>query len=251
MNKSKNRAHFKKELSYETVSTRLWAADHALFLETAARRRTSPAELLRQLVHEWAITIRLSGQNTDQPETAGPIRKLHEQILAEQLEPINQTLAIICERLNVPALAIAKAQDGADPAPDAASALMPMMRRVTEDMETALQKLSRLKMFTIAQYNLSAQTFAANWAVLDFIRRDLVEPRLETQFECEDNPTITALVEGKESWNVGLEIVKHLAFHFKSSELYYYLIPQRLVVKGSSRKQSTDEEENDDEGEAE
>ena len=104
MNKSKNRAHFKKERSDETVSTRLWAADHALFSETVARRRTNPAELLRQIVHERAITMRLSGQNTDEPETAAPIRKLDEQILAEQLAPINQTLAAISQRLNVPLL---------------------------------------------------------------------------------------------------------------------------------------------------
>ena len=106
MNKSKNRAHFKKERSDETVSTRLWAADHALFSETVARRRTNPAELLRKIVHEWAITMRLSGQNTDQPETAGPIGKLQEQILAEQLAPINEALATICHKLDVPLFAI-------------------------------------------------------------------------------------------------------------------------------------------------
>ena len=33
MNKSKKRAHFKKERSSETVSTRLWEADDALFLK--------------------------------------------------------------------------------------------------------------------------------------------------------------------------------------------------------------------------
>ena len=166
MNKLKKRAHFNKERSDETVSTRLWEADHALFSETVGRRRTTPAELLRQIVHEWAITMRLSGQNSDEPETAAPIRKLDEQILAEQLAPINQTLAAISQRLNVPLLEIANTQDGADPASDTDSVLMAQMRRVTEDMETVLEQLSRLRMFTIAHYNLSAQIYAGNWAVL-------------------------------------------------------------------------------------
>ena len=242
MSKLKKRAHFKKERSDETVSTRLWAADHALFSETVNRRHTSPAELLRQIVHEWAITMRLNGQNTDQPETAGPIRKLHEQILAEQLEPINQTLAAICQRLNVPVLAHANTQVGVDPDSDADSVLMGLMRRVTEDMETILEKLSRLKTFTIAHYNLSAQTFAGNWALLHFILHDLVEPRLEAHFECKDTPMNTALVEGEKCWDEALEFVKGVALHFHSSELFYNLIPWRLTANGRARNQSSEDE---------
>jgi signal transduction histidine kinase len=249
MNKSKKRAHFKKERSSETVSTRLWEADDALFFETVNRRHTNPAELLRQIVHEWAITMRLSGQNTDQPETAGPIRKLQEQILAEQLEPINELLATICHRLNVPLsananthLVYANTQDAADPASDVDSVLLGLMRRVTEDMDTTLQKLSRLKM-SIAHYNLSAQIFAANWTVLDFIRRDVVEPRLQTDPQYKDDASNTALVEAKENWNQALAIVKNLAFHFRSSELFYDVLPARIkAANGISRNQSSEDE---------
>ena len=250
MNKSKKRAPFKKERSSETVSTRLWEADHALFSETVGRRRTTPAELLRQIVHEWAITIRLSGQNTDQPATAGPIRKLQEQILAEHLEPINELLATICHRLNVPLsanahthLVHANTQDAAYPASDVNSVLMSLMRRVTEDMDTTLQKLSRLKMSTIAHYNLSAQTYAGNWALLDFVRGDLVEPRLQTDPEYKDDASNTALVEAKENWNQALAIVKNLAFHFRSSELFYDVLPARIkAANGISRNQSSEDE---------
>ena len=251
MNKSKKRAHFKKERSSETVSTRLWEADDALFFETVNRRHTNPAELLRQIVHEWAITMRLSGRNTDQPETAGPIRKLQEQILAEQLEPINELLATICHKLNVPLSANTDSQlfnpntqDGADPPSDVNSVLMSLMRRVTEDMDTTLQKLSRLKMSTIAHYNLSAQIFAANWTVLDFIRRDVVEPRLQTDPQYKDDASNTALVEAKENWNQALAIVKNLAFHFRSSELFYDVLPARIkAANGISRNQSSEDED--------
>ena len=243
MNKSKKRAPFKKERSSETVSTRLWEADHALFSETVGRRRTTPAELLRQIVHEWAITMRLSGQNSDEPETAAPIRKLDEQILAEQLAPINQTLAAISQRLNVPLLEIANTQDGADPASDTDSVLMAQMRRVTEDMETVLENLSRLRMFTIAHYNLSAQTYAGNWALLDFVRGDLVEPRLQTDPEYKDDASNTALAEGKVNWNEALAMVKELASYFNTPELYCYLIPWRFKAANGSGRYESDENE--------
>jgi len=219
MNKSKNRAHFKKERSDETVSTRLWAADHALFSETVARRRTNPAELLRKIVHEWAITMRLSGQNTDQPETAGPIGKLPEQILAEQLAPINEALATICHKLDVPLFAIPNTQDGPDPDSHPDSILMAQMRRVREDLDTTLRKVKRSKMFTIAHYNLSAQTFAANWAVLRLIQRYIVEPSLRPSYKDEANQM--ALAEREKSVDEGLLLAKLSAFHFHSSELFY------------------------------
>jgi hypothetical protein len=243
MNKLKKRAHFKKERSDETISTRLWEADHALFSETVGRRRTTPAELLRQIVHEWAITMRLSGQNSGEPETAAPIRKLDEQILAEQLAPINQTLAAISQRLNVPLLEIANTQDGADPASDTDSVLMAQMRRVTEDMETVLENLSRLRMFTIAHYNLSAQTYAGNWALLDFVRGDLVEPRLQTDPEYKDDASNTALAEGKVNWNEALAMVKELASYFNTPELYCYLIPWRFKAANGSGRYESDENE--------
>ena len=250
MNKSKKRAQFKKERSSETVSTRLWEADDALFLETANRRHITQAELLRQIVHEWAITKRVSGQNTDQPETSGPIRKLQEQILAEHLEPINELLATICHRLNVPLsanahthLVHANTQDAAYPASDVDSVLLAQMRRVTEDMETVLENLSRLRMFTIAHYNLSAQTYAGNWALLDFVRGDLVEPRLQTDPEYKDDASNTALAEGKVNWNEALAMVKELASYFNTPELYCYLIPWRFKAANGSGRYESDENE--------
>jgi hypothetical protein len=176
MNKLKKRAHFNKSVQTRQFQQGCGRQTMRFFPRRLAVDAATPAELLRQIVHEWAITMRLSGQNSDEPETAAPIRKLDEQILAEQLAPINQTLAAISQRLSVPLLEIANTQDGADPASDTDSVLMAQMRRVTEDMETVLEKLSRLRMFTIAHYNLSAQTYAGNWALLDFVRGDLVEP---------------------------------------------------------------------------
>jgi hypothetical protein len=130
------------------------------------------------------------------------------------------------------------------------------MRRVTEDMDTTLQKLSRLKMSTIAHYNLSAQTFAANWTVLDFILRDVVKPRLETDPAYKDDASNTASVEAEENWKQALEIVKYFAFHFRSSELFYDVIPARIkaanvISRNQSRDDEAEAEAEDDEAEDE
>jgi hypothetical protein len=44
-----------------------------------------------------------------------------------------------------------------------------------------------------------------------------------------------------------LEIVKHLAFHFRSSELFYNVIPEQLrTANGISRNQSSEDEAEDE-----
>src|SRR5215216_1603693 len=94
------RRPFKKEFAGEIVATKLWAADNDLFNEFVGRRHTTPAALLREIVHEWAMTIRVSGKAQESLEMAGPIRKLHEQIIAEQLAPVNEALSIILEQIS-------------------------------------------------------------------------------------------------------------------------------------------------------
>jgi hypothetical protein len=116
------------------------------------------------------------------------------------------------------------------------------MRRVTEDMETVLEQLSRFRMFTIAHYNLSAQIYAGNWALLDFVLGDLVEPRLQTDPEYKDDASNTALAEGKVNWNEALAMVKELASYFNTPELYY-LIPWRFKAANGSGRYESDENE--------
>src|SRR6185503_21333374 len=68
-------ASHKKGQSKTLVGTRLWSADDKLFQEIVGRRRTKPAILLREIVHDWAVTFRLSGQAKDPNELPGPLRK--------------------------------------------------------------------------------------------------------------------------------------------------------------------------------
>ena len=82
----------KKRLSKRATGTKLWVSDEEIFNEFVGRKHTTPAELLRDIVHQWATTIRVSGQAKDTMDAAGPIRKLHQQIIATELAPFGATL---------------------------------------------------------------------------------------------------------------------------------------------------------------
>src|SRR5215216_4450944 len=88
-----------KKQSKRTVATHLWVADDKLFHEIAMRRDNTPAEFLREIIHDWAVTFRLSRQAPDANAIEAPARKLDEQILAEQLRPLNETLAQILSQM--------------------------------------------------------------------------------------------------------------------------------------------------------
>jgi hypothetical protein len=157
----RTRRLFKKEFAAEIVGTKLWAADDALFHEFVGRRRTTPAALLREIVHEWAMTIRVSGKAQDSLEMAGPIRQLHEQIIAAQLAPVNHTLSIILEQIS--------------PGPEANTSIADLVERIGEDLANTKEEVARLKTLLIPHYMLATQAFANTWAALQLIQSYLSE----------------------------------------------------------------------------
>src|SRR5258706_10357709 len=59
--KRKRRSPFTKRLlSQDATSTHLWVPDKRLFDEITKKRRTTPSELLRDIVHQWALTKKLA-----------------------------------------------------------------------------------------------------------------------------------------------------------------------------------------------
>ncbi len=123
---------YKKELAREVTGTLLWAADHGLFHEFVGRRHTTPAELLRDIVHDWAVTIRVSGQAKDTMELAGPVRRLNQQIIAEQLTPVNAALAAILDFLKTGSIPLpsANADTALVPLENQDSALLTLLQRL-------------------------------------------------------------------------------------------------------------------------
>ena len=208
---------YKKELARETTGAQLWTADHALFQEFVARRHTSPAELLREIVHNWAITIRVSGQAKDTLEKAGPIRKLHEQIISEQLAPVNDTLATIVRLLSTQIVPqpSANADTNILPAAHHDSALLSLLQRLAEELKATKEELTLLRGFAVAHYMLSGQSFAATWATLDFIQRYIAEPILKNSPAHKADSFEAAVVHREDARKEGLQMVEQMALEFQ------------------------------------
>lgn len=155
--RSNTRRAFKKEFAADIVATKLWAADNELFNEFVGRRHTTSAALLREIVHEWAMTIRVSGKSHDSLEMAGPIRRLHQQIIAEQLAPVNEALANILHQIS----------------PDMATGAT--LSQLVENLTTAKEEIAGLKTLLFPNYILATQTFANTWAALQLIQNYLAD----------------------------------------------------------------------------
>ena len=153
---TRTRRPFKKEFAAEIVGTKLWAADDALFHEFVGRKRTTPAALLREIVHQWAMTIRVSGKAQDSLEMAGPIRQLHDQIIAAQLAPVNHTLSVILEQIST--------------RPAANTSIADLVERIVEDVTNTKEEVARLKTLLVPHYLLATQAFANSWAALQLIQ---------------------------------------------------------------------------------
>jgi hypothetical protein len=89
---------------------------------------------------------------------AGPIRQLHDQIIAAQLAPVNHTLSIILEQIS--------------PGPEANTSIADL---VVEDLANTKAEVARLKTLLIPHYMLATQAFANTWAALQLIQSYLSE----------------------------------------------------------------------------
>jgi len=215
----------KKELAREVTGTLLWAADHALFHEFVGRRHTTPAELLRDIVHDWAVTIRVSGQAKDTMELAGPVRKLHQQIIAEQLTPVNATLAAILDFLKTGTIPLPSANaDTALVPSDNDSALLTLLQRLAEELKNTKEELARLRAFAVAHYMLSGQNFAATWATLDFIQRYIAEPILRNDPAHNKDSFQASLTHRDDARLEGLQMVEQMSLEFHYPDEYQLIL---------------------------
>jgi hypothetical protein len=172
-----------KKQAKRTVATHLWVADDKLFHEIAARRHDTPAELLRDIVHDWAVTFRLSRQGTDTNELEAPARKLDEQILVQHLRPLTETLTQILSQITTPFDSQTFPKSDCDPPPvsqpDAGTF---SIHNLTAELAGMNEQLVALRAFAIAHYMLSGETFINTWAALSFSRY-IAEQFLMTEFK--------------------------------------------------------------------
>ena len=164
----------RKQLSKHSTSTKLWLADEQVLQEFVGRKNSNPGRLLREIVHQWATTMRVSGQAKETTDAAGPIQKLHRQIIAEEIAPLRETLSTILGLLSDEVSSRVSATANT---PD--STLLLLIEKLTQELNATKEELRMLRAFAIAQHRLSGQSFAAAWAALKFLQHYLVVPTLQ------------------------------------------------------------------------
>jgi hypothetical protein len=230
----------KRDLSKEVVATKLWVPDQQVFDDEVRRRRCKPAELLREIGHEWAKKMRLSGNASDDVEKT--IRATHEKIVADQLAPVKDALSLLLGQVR--SLTESNAQSAT--APEAGSQSIPQsefqlnhseqpqmveqilrlfeevsaarndIQKVTETITQASSQqgeqlsmnevlLTRLTALAKAHFMLSGQEFSSVWATLDFIQRYIAEPLLKSLGK--DDPYEASITHRDDARKEGLEMV--------------------------------------------
>jgi hypothetical protein len=143
----------KRQLSPTVSYSNLWIPDKQLLQEIAKKRHISPAELIREIVHHWAIKKRLAPDTEDGAEETALIDLQRETKAA--IETGVQQLTELVNRL----------------------------AGTTSDYGDLLSlneaQLSHVVNTSNAHYNITAQSFAALWSMLELVQRFLIEPLLE------------------------------------------------------------------------
>lgn len=199
----------KKQLSKRTTGTKLWLADERILDEFVRRKDTDPSRLLRQIVHEWATTMRVSGQAQETMDAAAPIQKLHRQIIAEEVGPLRDTLArilgLLSDEDSPKVLANANTPD---------STLLVLLEKLAEELKATKEELRLLRAFATAHYLLSGQSFATTWSVVNLLQRYLVEPTLKRDQARANNSLQIATTEREDSRQEGLTLLEHMNLRF-------------------------------------
>jgi hypothetical protein len=142
----------KRQLSSKVTSSNLWIPDRQMFEETARKRHLTDAELLREIVHRWCVVERLA---PDTEEGAQEIALLNLQKETKKaIEEVGQELFSLLKQI---AEAVATHGD---------------LLSLNE------AHLNHVTSVAGAHYNVSAQSFAALWSLVEMFQRFYVERTL-------------------------------------------------------------------------
>lgn len=139
----------KRQLSATVSSTRLWIPDKQLLKEIARKRHLTDADLIREIVHNWAIKKRLAPDTDDGAEETALIE------LQRETKTAVEGLIALLNRLV-----------------DATSSY--------GDLLTLNEaQLSHLISVSNGHYSVTAQTFAALWFVVQLLQQLHLIPLLQ------------------------------------------------------------------------
>ena len=182
----------RREIDPETVGTNLYVADRRLLDDEVGKKATTRSELIRQIVHQWAIKKRLApdaADNTPEPSLLALQKKTVTE-LGEARKEIQTLLAQLKE----------------------ATATQTDLLSLNET------EFKRVLALDSAHYNLSAQSFTAVWAVLDFLQRFVVDPVLANNPQHKPDPHAESVRQRRDARVEGLQLAERMDEQFQSPQ---------------------------------
>ncbi len=177
----------KRQLASKVTGTNLWVPDKKLFEETARKRRMTDAELLREIVHHWAVTTRLAPDTEEGAQEIALInlQKETKKLLEETAQQTSLLLKQLLESVSTQA--------------DLLSLNGTQLNHVTSVSD--------------AHYNVSAQSFAALWSLVEMFQRFYVEKTLPQ----DPDPHSIAVAIRDDIREEGLRMIKLFTDPFQST----------------------------------
>jgi hypothetical protein len=187
-----------------TTSTKLFKSDQAKFEQLCQRQRKGPAEVLRQIVNE-ALT-RKEILSRDEQDSEGISRRLIDDTMAEQLNPLRQEIGDLKGYLQEIASMIRGLPS--TPPPASGEKTEAMVERVLLDINQSIitfsdriegdhkQFIELVRLMSLAQeraerwsqaaYALNGHTFSWTSTILDLLARFVVIPQVAAMEPDED-----------------------------------------------------------------
>lgn len=187
--KKKKRSPFgKRQLATEATGTKLWAPDKQLFEEIAKKRKITPGEFLREIVHQWAIRTRLA------PDTEEGTQEI---ALLKMQKETNAQIGSLRKELT-----------------DTLKQLAETASNHGELMSLNEAQLNHISATMGAHYNVSAQTFAAIWTAVELFQRFYMEKVLQS----DPDPHKAAVTARDNIRAEALRMVERMNHEFKSPQ---------------------------------
>lgn len=163
----------KRQLAAKANYAHLWIPDKRLLEEIAKKRHITTAELQREIIHLWAIKKRLAPDTEDGAEETALIDLQRETKAA--VDAGIQQLTDLVNRL-------AHTTSG-----------------YGDLLSLNEAQLSHVMNTSNAHCNITAQTFAALWSLLELVQRFVIEPMLEDgKSGCLDKEIHSKAVTGRD-----------------------------------------------------
>jgi hypothetical protein len=187
---SKRGIRRKREIDKETIGTNLYVADRRILDEEVGRKKSTRSAVLREVFHQYAMKKRLApGAPEGAQETA--LMALQKKTAAELAEARREIADLLNE--------------------------VRESRRFQEGVsELNGSELKHAAALSSAHYNVSAQTFAAIWALIHFVQCYSVDPLFAASAQVHGDAHAESVKQRDLAREIGLEMVGQMSDEFGS-----------------------------------